>query len=172
MATHQPHEGPTRRSRQVNTLFRAIDHVGIAVQDLEAAIATYTKTYGMRVVHRETNEEQGVYEVMLAVSGSESSAGPFVQLVAPIDQTSPVARFLAKRGEGLHQIAYAVDDIETTSDQLRNDGVALLYEQPRPGTGGSRVNFIHPKQAGGVLVELVERVDVDPDNKPNDRMPK
>lgn len=154
MATNQPHEG----------VFRAIDHVGIAVHDLEAAIATYTSTYGMRVVHRETNVEQGVYEVMLAVDGGNESAGPYVQLVAPIDEHSPVARFLAKRGEGLHQVAYTVDDIETATEHLRDDGVSLLYEQPRRGTGGSRVNFIHPKQAGGVLVELVERADVDPVN--------
>lgn len=161
MATNQPHEG----------MFRAIDHVGIAVHDLEAAVATYTKSYGMRVVQRETNEEQGVYEVMLAV-GDTGSAGPFVQLVAPIDDSSPVARFLAKRGEGLHQVAYAVDDIDAAANRLRNEGVSLLYERPRRGTGGARVNFIHPKQAGGVLVELVERTDVEPDNGTADHMSK
>lgn len=170
MATNQPDPGD-RRSRQTSALFRAIDHVGIAVHDLEAAIVTYTKTYGMRVVHRETNEEQGVHEVMLAV-GDAGDDGPFVQLVAPIDDSSPVARFLTRRGEGLHQVAYAVDDIDDASDHLRNDGVALLYERPRRGTGGARVNFIHPRQAGGVLVELVERGDVDPDDETIDHMPK
>jgi methylmalonyl-CoA/ethylmalonyl-CoA epimerase len=133
-------------------VFEGIDHVGIAVHDLDAAIATYTSTYGMRVSHQEVNEEQGVNEVMLEVG----TTGPPIQLVSPLSEDTPVARFLAKRGEGLHHVAYTVRDIASASAQLRQQGMELLYDTYRRGTGGSKVNFIHPKNAGGVLVELVE----------------
>jgi methylmalonyl-CoA/ethylmalonyl-CoA epimerase len=134
------------------SVFERIDHVGIAVHDLDAAIATYTTTYGMRVTHQEVNEEQGVHEAMLKVG----SAGPPIQLVSPLSSDTPVARFLAKRGEGLHHVAYVVDDIAAASAELRRRGTELLYDTYRRGTEGSKVNFIHPKNAGGVLVELVE----------------
>jgi methylmalonyl-CoA/ethylmalonyl-CoA epimerase len=129
-----------------------IDHVGLAVHDLDAAIAFYETTFGMRVVHQEVNEEQGVREAMLAVGDS----GSCIQLLAPLSPESTIAKFLDRHGEGIQQVAYGVDDIEATSAQLRSLGVRLLYDEPRRGTAGSRVNFVHPKDAGGVLVELVE----------------
>ncbi|GAA5032096.1 methylmalonyl-CoA epimerase [Actinopolymorpha pittospori] len=133
-------------------MFRSIDHVGIAVTDLDAAIAWYAEKFGMRVTHTEVNEEQGVREAMLAVGTS----GPQLQLLAPLRPDSPVGRFLASRGEGLHQVAYTVDDVDAASAALRERDIELLYDEPRRGTAGSRVNFIHPKNAGGFLVELVE----------------
>ena len=129
-----------------------IDHVGLAVHDLDAAIAFYEKTFGVHVVHQEVNEEQGVREAMLAVGDS----GSCIQLLAPLTPESTIARFLDRNGEGIQQVAYGVDDIEATSAELRGRGLRLLYDEPRRGTAGSRVNFVHPKSAGGVLVELVE----------------
>jgi methylmalonyl-CoA/ethylmalonyl-CoA epimerase len=129
-----------------------IDHVGIAVRDLDASIDFYRRTFGVEVVHTEVNEEQGVREAMLAVGDS----GSCIQLLAPLSDDSPIGRFLTKSGEGVQQVAYGVDDIDAASAQLRERGVRLLYETPKRGTAGSRVNFVHPKDAGGVLVELVE----------------
>lgn len=129
-----------------------IDHVGLAVHDLDAAIAFYENTFGMRVVHQEVNEEQGVREAMLAVGDS----GSCIQLLAPLTADSTIAKFLNRSGEGIQQVAYGVDDIDAVSDELRARGLRLLYDAPRRGTAGSRVNFVHPKDAGGVLVELVE----------------
>jgi methylmalonyl-CoA/ethylmalonyl-CoA epimerase len=129
-----------------------IDHVGLAVHDLEAAIAFYENTFGMRVVHQEVNEEQGVREAMLAVGDS----GSCIQLLAPLTPDSTIAKFLDRSGEGIQQVAYGVDDIDAASAELRARGLRLLYDAPRRGTAGSRVNFVHPKDAGGVLVELVE----------------
>ncbi len=133
-------------------LLSAIDHVGIAVPDLDEAIAFYASTFGLRTVHEETNEEQGVREAMLAVGSSDSS----IQLLAPLSPDSPIGTFLSRRGPGIQQLAYRVTDIEQVSQVLRDRGVQLLYDAPRRGTAGSRVNFIHPKSAGGVLVELIE----------------
>jgi methylmalonyl-CoA/ethylmalonyl-CoA epimerase len=135
-------------------LFSAIDHVGIAVADLDDAIAWYDQTFGLRVVHQEVNEEQGVREAMLQVS--DDLAATQVQLLAPLRPDSPIGRFLERAGPGIQQLAYRVDDIDAASATLRERGVELLYDRARPGTGGSRVNFIHPRDAGGVLVELVE----------------
>jgi methylmalonyl-CoA/ethylmalonyl-CoA epimerase len=129
-----------------------IDHVGIAVPDLEAAIAFYDRVFGVKAVHVETNEEQGVAEAMLAVGDGETR----IQLLAPLSESSTIAKFLDRNGPGMQQLAYTVDDIEATSEQLRAQGLRLLYDTPRRGTAGSRVNFIHPKDAGGVLVELVQ----------------
>jgi methylmalonyl-CoA/ethylmalonyl-CoA epimerase len=133
-------------------LFTAIDHVGIAVPDLDVAIATYRDSFGMEVVHEETNEEQGVREAMVAVGDS----GSCIQLLAPLDESSTIAKFLDRSGPGLQQLAYRVTDVEQVSAILRERGLRLLYDDPRRGTAGSRINFIHPKDAGGVLVELVE----------------
>jgi methylmalonyl-CoA/ethylmalonyl-CoA epimerase len=133
-------------------LFTAIDHVGIAVADLDAAIAFYETTFGMHVVHEETNEEQGVREAMVAVGDS----GSCLQLLAPLTPESTIARFLDRSGPGLQQLAYRVTDVEAVSAVLRERGVRLLYDAPRRGTSDSRINFVHPKDAGGVLVELVE----------------
>jgi methylmalonyl-CoA/ethylmalonyl-CoA epimerase len=136
-------------------MFTAIDHVGVAVPDLDAAIAFYRDTFGLVPVHEETNEEQGVREVMLAV-GDPNVGGTQLQLLAPLSPDSPIARFLDRRGPGVQQVAYRVTDVEATSKALRDKGLHLLYDEPRRGTAGSRVNFIHPRDAGGVLVELVE----------------
>jgi methylmalonyl-CoA/ethylmalonyl-CoA epimerase len=131
-----------------------IDHVGVAVADLDEAIGFYARIFGMRCVHRETNEEQGVEEAMLAV-GTELSGGQ-VQLLAPLSPSSTIAKFLDRNGPGLQQVAYTVADVDAASAALRERGLRLLYDEPRRGTAGSRVNFVHPKDAGGVLVELVE----------------
>ena len=133
-------------------LFTAIDHVGVAVPDLDAATAMYREKFGMEVVHEETNEEQGVREAMVAVGDS----GSCIQLLAPLNEESTIAKFLDRSGPGLQQLAYRVTDVEQVSAILRERGVRLLYDEPRRGTSDSRINFIHPKDAGGVLVELVE----------------
>jgi methylmalonyl-CoA/ethylmalonyl-CoA epimerase len=133
-------------------LFTHIDHVGIAVPDLDEAIAFYRDTFGMETVHEETNEEQGVREAMVAVGDS----GSCIQLLAPLDESSTIARFLDRNGPGLQQLAYRVTDVEAVGAVLRERGVRLLYDVARRGTDGSLVNFVHPKDAGGVLVELVE----------------
>jgi methylmalonyl-CoA/ethylmalonyl-CoA epimerase len=131
-----------------------IDHVGVAVPDLDEAIGFYERVFGMRCVHVETNEEQGVREAMLAVG--PSSDGGAVQLLAPLSPASTIAKFLERSGPGVQQVAYTVADIDAASAYLRAAGVRLLYDEPRRGTAGSRINFVHPKDAGGVLVELVE----------------
>ena len=133
-------------------LFTHIDHVGIAVPDLDVAKRFYEDTFGMTVVHEETNEEQGVREAMVAVGDS----GACIQLLAPLDESSTIAKFIGRSGPGLQQLAYRVTDVEQVSAILRERGVRLLYDAPRRGTAGSRINFIHPKDTGGVLVELVE----------------
>ncbi len=133
-------------------LFTMIDHVGIAVNDLDAAIAFYSDTYGMTLLHEETNEEQGVREAMMSVGDS----GSCIQLLAPLTPESTIAKFLHRSGPGIQQMAYRVADIDAVSTTLRERGLRLLYDAPRRGTSDSRVNFIHPKDTGGVLVELVE----------------
>jgi methylmalonyl-CoA/ethylmalonyl-CoA epimerase len=133
-------------------LFEAIDHVGIAVIDFDAAVAYYAENFGMTVAHEEVNEEQGVREAMLSVGDSGSS----IQLLAPLSPDSPIGRFIATKGEGIQQLAYRVRDLDAVCATLRERGLRLLYDEPRRGTAGSRVNFIHPRSAGGVLVELVE----------------
>jgi methylmalonyl-CoA/ethylmalonyl-CoA epimerase len=137
-------------------LFTAIDHVGIAVPDLDEAMAFYRDTFGMETVHEETNEEQGVREAMVAVGDPNDPAGSCIQLLAPLSPESTIAKFLDRSGPGMQQLAYRVDDVEAVADVLRQRGVRLLYDAPRRGTSGSRVNFVHPKDAGGVLIELVE----------------
>jgi methylmalonyl-CoA/ethylmalonyl-CoA epimerase len=137
-------------------LFTAIDHVGIAVPDLDEAIDFYTKTFGMRVAHEETNEEQGVREAMLSVGGEPVGTASCLQLLAPLSPESTIAKFLDRSGPGIQQLAYRVTDVEQVAAVLRERGVRLLYDAPKRGTSDSRVNFVHPKDAGGVLVELVE----------------
>jgi methylmalonyl-CoA/ethylmalonyl-CoA epimerase len=138
-----------------SALVTAVDHVGIAVPDLDAAIKWYHDHLGMIVIHEEVNEDQGVREAMLSVRGAPVGSTQ-VQLMAPLDETSTIAKFLDKRGPGLQQLAYRTSDLDVLSERLREQGVRLLYEAPRRGTANSRINFIHPKDAGGVLVELVE----------------
>jgi methylmalonyl-CoA/ethylmalonyl-CoA epimerase len=137
-------------------LFTTIDHVGIAVADLDEAKAFYRDTFGMETLHEEANEEQGVREAMVAVGDS----GSCIQLLAPLNESSTIAKFLDRSGPGLQQLAYRVTDLDAVSAVLRERGVRLLYEAPRRGTAGSLVNFVHPKDAGGVLVELVEPAPV------------
>ncbi|MGI8867919.1 MAG: methylmalonyl-CoA epimerase [Mycobacteriales bacterium] len=131
-----------------------IDHVGIAVGDIEAAVRFHTDVLGLVEIHRESNAEQAVIEVMLAAPGDASGAQ--VQLLAPAGPQSPIARFLDRRGPGIQQLAYTVDDVAAAGAALRARGLRVLYDEPRRGTAGSLVNFIHPADAGGVLVELVQ----------------
>jgi len=136
----------------MDPLFTHIDHVGIAVADLDEAIAFYRDAFGMTVLHTETNTEQGVREAMVGVGDS----GSCVQLLAPLTPDSTIAKFLDRNGPGVQQVAYRVTDIDAACSTLRERGLRLLYDEPKRGTSDSRVNFIHPKDAGGVLVELVE----------------
>lgn len=129
-----------------------VDHVGVAVPDLDAAIALHTGTFGLRVTHRETNAEQGVHEAMLTAGDGRT----VVQLVAPADPESTLATFLGRRGPGLHHLAYTVADVAAAAATLRDRGLRVLYDEPRGGTSGSRITFVHPADTGGVLVELVE----------------
>ncbi|MBI2695037.1 methylmalonyl-CoA epimerase [Mycobacterium nebraskense] len=144
-------------ARQVlaSALVTAIDHVGIAVADLDAAIAWYHDHLGMVLVHEEVNEEQGIREAMLAVRGAPAGTAQ-IQLMAPFDESSTIAKFLDKRGPGIQQMAVRVSDLDSVIEHLRSQGIRLIYEAPRRGTANSRINFIHPKDAGGVLIELVE----------------
>ncbi|HVM25309.1 MAG TPA: methylmalonyl-CoA epimerase [Candidatus Limnocylindrales bacterium] len=137
----------------LGALVTGIDHVGIAVPDLDAAIAFYADTFGLVATHTETNEEQGVREAMLAAPGDRGAA---VQLLAPLRPDSPIGRFLDRNGPGIQQMAYRVVDVDAACATLREKGVRLLYDEPKRGTAGSRINFLHPKDAGGVLVELVQ----------------
>jgi methylmalonyl-CoA/ethylmalonyl-CoA epimerase len=145
-------------------LFTCIDHVGVAVPDLDEAIALYRDSFGMEVQHQETNEEQGVREAMVAVGES----GSCIQLLAPLDESSTIAKFLDRSGPGLQQLAYRVTDVEQVSAILRERGLRLLYDAPKRGTADSRINFIHPKDAGGVLVELVEPASEGPSKGPSE----
>jgi len=139
---------------QLRGIVTAIDHVGIAVPDLDAAIQWYADTLGLVATHIEVNEEQGVREAMLSPQGDAS--GPAVQLLAPLNEQSTIAKFIDRNGPGIQQMAYRVADIDAACTRLRALGVRLLYDSPRRGTADSRVNFVHPKDAGGVLIELVE----------------
>jgi methylmalonyl-CoA/ethylmalonyl-CoA epimerase len=138
---------------------RGIDHVGIAVPDLDVALAFYTQVLGLHCEHRETNPEQGVHEAMLTAG---PPGGTRIQLLAPVDERSPIARFLDRRGPGLQQLAYTVTDVRVAAEVLRERGLELLYDVARRGTAGSLVNFIHPRHAGGVLVELVQPAGIGP----------
>jgi methylmalonyl-CoA/ethylmalonyl-CoA epimerase len=143
------------RTVLASALVTAVDHVGIAVADLDAAIAWYHDHLGMIVLHEEVNEDQGIREAMLSVRGAPIGSAQ-VQLMAPISESSVIAKFLDKRGPGLQQLAYRVSNLDQLTERLEDQGVRLLYEAPRRGTANSRINFIHPKDAGGVLIELVE----------------
>ncbi len=131
-------------------MFTRIDHVGIAVADLDAAVALHEREYGMPVVHRETVTAQGVEAVLLDVGESH------VELLRPLADDTPVGRFLARRGPGLHHVAYGVEDIEAALAQLEAQGIRLIDEVPRTGIRGSRVAFLHPSGSGSVLTEIVE----------------
>lgn len=131
-------------------MFTRIDHIGVAVEDLDAAIALYETTYAMTLVHRETVTEQGVEAVLLDVGENH------VELLAPLGPDTPVGKFLAKKGPGLHHVAYQVTDIDATLASLKEQGLRLIDETPRVGIRSSRVAFLHPAASGGVLTEIVE----------------
>ena len=133
-------------------LFGRIDHIGVAVEDLEAAIELYGSRFDMREQHRETVESQGVEAVLLEVGDGH------VELLRPLSDDTAVGKFLAKRGPGLHHVAYQTDDIDRTLGAVRDAGIDLIDETPRIGIRGSRVAFLHPRSTGGVLTELVEPV--------------
>ena len=143
---------------RLGSLIVAIDHVGVAVPDLDAAISFYSSKFGLDLAHEEVNEEQGVREAMMRAAG-DPGMGTAIQLLAPLRPDSTIAKFLDRSGPGLQQLAYRVTDVDAASDALRDLGLRLLYDQPKRGTANSRVNFVHPKDAGGVLVELVEPAD-------------
>ena len=159
----------TRRPPELPTALPGLlglDHVGIAVPDLDQAISFYRDQLGMQVSHREDNLDQQVAEVMLTTSeiGPPSSQ---LQLLMPLTESSVVNRFLMRRGSGLHHVAYAVSDVRSASTILRHCGVRVLYDAPRVGTRGSQINFVHPKDTGGVLLELVEQAAADPRSVPS-----
>jgi methylmalonyl-CoA/ethylmalonyl-CoA epimerase len=131
-------------------VFGRIDHIGVAVDDLEEAVSLYSERLGMPVQHRETVEEQGVEAVLLGVGESH------VELLSPLSPETAVGRFLERNGPGMHHVAYGTDDIESALEGARAAGLALIDERPRTGIRGSRVAFVHPKSTGGVLTELVE----------------
>jgi len=131
-------------------MFARVDHIGVAVEDLDAAIALHERDYGMTLVHREVIDDQGVEAVLLDVGENH------VELLRPLSDDSPVGRFLAKRGPGLHHVAYQVGDVDAALAQLRERGLQLIDEAPRTGIRGSRVAFLHPAASGGVLTEIVQ----------------
>lgn len=130
-----------------------IDHVGIAVPDLDAAIAYYQQTFGGQVLHQEENAEQGVIEAMVAI-GSEP--GTLIQLLAPLTPESTIATFIERHGAGVQQLAFRTADVRKAAEQARGLGIRTLYDEPKRGTKGALINFLHPKDCGGVLIELIE----------------
>ncbi|NLT06806.1 MAG: methylmalonyl-CoA epimerase [Solirubrobacterales bacterium] len=131
-------------------MFGEIDHIGIAVEDLDGAIALYRDQLGMREQHRETVEEQGVHAVLLEIGDAH------IELIAPIGPETGVARFIERNGPGMHHVAYRTDDIDDTLRRLVEQGMRMIDREPRVGIRGSRVAFVHPKSTGGVLTEIVQ----------------
>lgn len=140
-------------------IFICIDHVGYAVPNLDDAIKLHTEVFGWRLLHREVNAEQGVEEAMLG-TGDQLAENAQIQLLAPLDENSTIAKWLERNGGrgGVQQVCYRVADIDKACATLRDRGVTLLYDAPKIGTGGSRINFAHPKSTGGILLEIVEPV--------------
>ncbi|WP_026341874.1 methylmalonyl-CoA epimerase [Actinomadura atramentaria] len=136
-------------------MFTRVDHVGIACHDLEETIRFYRDSFGFEVCHRETNEEQGVHEAMLRVNGTDDGRATYLQLLSPTRPDSPVGRFLAARGEGVHHVAFGCPDVDRAAAELPAAGPRVLFDPPRPASMGSRATFLHPKDCHGVLVELV-----------------
>jgi methylmalonyl-CoA/ethylmalonyl-CoA epimerase len=130
-----------------------LDHVGIAVHDLDRAVNEYRVKYGITPLYRETVSSQGVEEAMIPLGGS------FIQLLQPLGPDTPVGRFLAKKGEGVHHLAWAVADIEAAVEHLKAQGARMVDSEPRPGGGGTRIAFVHPRDLAGTLIELVEPSD-------------
>lgn len=140
-----PFPGPTR-----------LDHVGIACRDLDASIEFYRAAYGFEVEHEEVNEEQGVREAMIRTNGTDDGGATYLQLLEPTRPDSPVAKFLDRNGEGVHHVAFGTPDVASTASGIGGRGVRVLDSEPRRGTSDSRIMFLHPKDCGGVLTELVE----------------
>ncbi|TDD07285.1 methylmalonyl-CoA epimerase [Nonomuraea deserti] len=136
-------------------MFLRIDHIGVACRDLEEKIRLFSDTFDLTVVAREVNEEQGVKEAMLHISDGEGG-GSYIQLLEPLSEDSPVGKFLAKRGEGVHHVAFGVRDVADAMGKISERGVRLLDERPRHGSMDSRIAFLHPKDVGGMLTELVQ----------------
>jgi methylmalonyl-CoA/ethylmalonyl-CoA epimerase len=134
-------------------VFARIDHIGVAVEDLDEAVVLYRDRLGLELQHRETLESQGVEAILVGVGENH------VELLRPLGPDTPVGRFLARNGPGLHHVAYATEDIARALDSVRSAGLRLIDEQPRAGIRGSRVAFLHPKSTGGVLTELVEAAE-------------
>lgn len=135
-------------------MFNRIDHIGVAVEDIDASLELYERDYGMTLVHRETIAEQGVEAVLLDVGENH------IELLAATGPDTPVGRFIAKKGPGMHHVAYQVDDIEATLAALKEAGLKLIDETPRIGIRNSRVAFLHPKTAGGLLTEIVQPAEL------------
>ena len=134
-----------------------IDHIGIVCHDLDGTVEFYRETYGFTDVHFEVNEEQGIREAMLKINDAGDGGATYIQLIAPIRDDSTVAKFLAKNGEGLHHVAFGTDgDVQGEADGIAEHGVRVLYGTPRRGSMGSKITFLHPKDCGGVLTELVQ----------------
>lgn len=131
-------------------MFGRIDHIGVAVEDIDAAIELYRDGFGMELAHRETVSSQGVEAVLLDVGDGH------VELLAPLGPDTPVGKYMAKNGAGLHHVAYAVDDIDATLEKIAAAGIQLIDSEPRVGIRDSRVAFLHPRSTGGVLTEIVE----------------
>ena len=131
-------------------MFTRIDHIGVAVKDLDAAIKLYERSFEMELVHRETVESQGVEAVLLDVGDGH------VELLAPLGDDTPVGKFINKKGEGIHHVAYAVEDIDAALEQAEANGIKMIDKEPRTGIRGSRVAFAHPAATGSVLTEIVE----------------
>ncbi len=136
-------------------MFTRIDHVGIAVRDLAASIELYETQFGLTVASRETHDDQGVHEAMLHVADAPAGSS-YVQLLEPITPATPVGKFLERHGEGIHHVGYGVNDVATALEELSEQGVRLVDEQPRHGSLGASIAFLHPKSVGGVLTELVQ----------------
>lgn len=143
------------------SLFSKIDHVGLAVPDMDAAIAFYRDTFGVVSVHEETNEEQGVREAMLKINDTGDGGASYLQLLEPIREDSAIAKWMAKNGEGVHHVAFGTADVASTTADIVGKGIRSLYPEARRGSMGSTINFLHPKDAHGVLVELVQSAEGD-----------
>jgi methylmalonyl-CoA/ethylmalonyl-CoA epimerase len=133
-----------------------VDHIGIACRDLAASIAFYERTYGFTVFHQEVNEQQGVREAMLRINGPDDGGATYLQLLEPLREDSPIAKFLEKNGEGVHHVAFGTPDVAAETEAVADTGVRALYPEPRHGTFGSSINFLHPKDCHGILTELVQ----------------
>jgi methylmalonyl-CoA/ethylmalonyl-CoA epimerase len=136
-----------------------IDHIGIACRNLDETVEFYQATYGFEVYHSEVNEEQGVREAMLRINTTGDGGASYLQLLEPIREDSPIAKWMAKNGEGVHHIAFGTADVDATTAGIVGKGVRALYEEPRRGSMGSRINFLHPKDAHGVLTEIVQAAE-------------